>query len=43
VPEAQPRTLVNGMRDAFDLPGTPIRITLREKDNSFAERKKRQR
>jgi hypothetical protein len=30
-------------RDAFDPPGTPIRITLREKDNPFAGRKKRQR
>jgi GTP-binding protein len=43
VPEAYLRYLVNGMRNAFDLPGTPIRITLREKDNPFAGRKKRQR
>ena len=31
------------MRDAFDLPGTPIRITLREKKNPYADRKTRQR
>jgi len=37
------RYLTNGLRDGFDLPGTPIRITLREKDNPFAGRKKRQR
>ena len=43
VPEAYLRYLINGMRDAFDLPGTPIRVTLREKDNPFAGRKKRQR
>ena len=27
------------LREAFDLPGTPIRLTLREKDNPYAERK----
>jgi len=32
---------VNSMRGAFDLPGTPIRITLREKDNPFAHKAKR--
>jgi GTPase len=29
------------MREAFDLPGTPIRLTLREKDNPYADRKRR--
>ena len=29
------------MREAFDLPGTPIRITLREKANPFAHKRKR--
>ncbi len=29
VPEAYRRYLVNGLRDAFALPGTPIRLTLR--------------
>ena len=39
VPEAYRRYLVNGLREAFDLPGTPIRLTMREKDNPFAGRK----
>jgi GTP-binding protein len=43
VPEAYKRYLINGLRETFDLPGTPIRLTLREKDNPFAGRKKRQR
>ncbi len=43
IPESYLRYLVHGLRDAFDLPGTPIRITLREKENPFAGRKKRQR
>jgi GTP-binding protein len=34
---------VHGLRDQFGLPGTPIRVTLREKENPFAGRKKRQR
>ena len=40
VPEGYKRYLVNTLREAFDLPGTPIRLTLREKDNPYAERKK---
>ena len=43
IPESYQRYLVNGLREAFDLPGTPIRVTLREKDNPFAHRKSRQR
>jgi len=43
IPESYLRYLVHGMRDHFDLPGTPIRITLREKANPFAGRKSRQR
>jgi GTP-binding protein len=39
VPDAYLRYLTNSLRDAFDLPGTPIRITLREKKNPFAGRK----
>jgi GTP-binding protein len=39
VPEAYRRYLVNGLREAFDLPGTPIRLTMREKDNRYAGRK----
>ena len=39
VPEAYRRYLINGLRAAFDLPGTPIRLTLREKANPYARRK----
>ena len=39
VPDAYRRYLVNGLREAFDLPGTPIRLTMREKENPFAGRK----
>jgi GTP-binding protein len=41
VPPAYRRYLVNELREAFDLPGTPIRLTLREKANPFAGRKTR--
>lgn len=36
VPDAYKRYLVNSLRENFDLPGTPIRLTLREKANPFA-------
>jgi GTP-binding protein len=39
VPEAYRRYLVNALREAFDLAGTPIRLTLREKKNPYAKRK----
>jgi GTP-binding protein len=41
VPTSYLRYLTNSLRGAFDLPGTPIRITLREKDNPFAYKAKR--
>jgi GTP-binding protein len=41
VPDAYRRYLVNALRDSFDLPGTPIRLTLREKENPYAPRKGR--
>jgi len=41
VPTSYLRYLTNSMREAFDLPGTPIRITLREKANPFAHKRKR--
>jgi len=41
VPDAYLRYLVNGLRQTFDLPGVPIRIALREKDNPFAGRAKK--
>jgi GTP-binding protein len=43
VPEAYKRYLVNSLRETFDLPGTPIRLTLREKENPFKGRAKRKR
>ena len=36
VPDSYKRYLVNSLRDEFDLPGVPVRITLREKSNPFA-------
>jgi GTPase len=41
VPQSYLRYLVNSLREAFDLPGTPVRITLREKANPFAHKRKR--
>src|SRR4030081_2254737 len=41
VPESYLRYLVNSLRGFFDLPGTPVRITLREKANPFAHNRKR--
>ena len=39
--ETYRRYLVNGLRENFALPGTPIRLTLRSKPNPYANRKKR--
>jgi GTPase len=41
VPQAYLRYLTNSLREAFDVPGTPVRITLREKQNPFAHKRKR--
>lgn len=41
LPESYTRYLVNGMREAFDLPGVPIRLAFREAENPFAGKKKR--
>jgi GTP-binding protein len=41
VPQAYLRYLTNSLRESFDLPGTPVRITLREKANPFAHKRKR--
>jgi GTPase len=41
LPETYRRYLINGIREAFDLPGTPIRLTLRAKANPYAGRKRR--
>jgi GTPase len=39
LPDDYRRYLVNSLRETFDLPGTPIRLTLREKANPYASRK----
>jgi GTPase len=41
LPDAYRRYLVNELRERFDLPGTPIRLTLRTKANPYAGRKRR--
>ncbi|MGC2780256.1 MAG: ribosome biogenesis GTPase Der [Bradyrhizobium sp.] len=41
IPQSYLRYLTNSMREAFELPGTPVRITLREKANPFAHKRKR--
>jgi GTP-binding protein len=41
VPDSYKRYLMNSLREAFDMPGTPIRVTLREKDNPFKGRARR--
>jgi GTP-binding protein len=43
IPESYLRYLTHGLRDHFDLPGTPIRITLREKANPYGHKKSKQR
>jgi len=41
VPQTYLRYLVNSLREHFELPGTPVRISLREKANPFAHKRKR--
>jgi GTPase len=41
LPETYRRYLINGLREKFALPGTPIRLTLRTKPNPYAARKRR--
>jgi GTPase len=41
VPDAYRRYLINSLRETFGLPGTPIRLTLREKKNPYAKRKRK--
>ena len=41
IPQSYLRYLTNSLREAFELPGTPVRITLREKANPFAHKRKR--
>ena len=41
IPAAYTRYLVNSIRETFELPGVPIRLMLREKENPYAGRAKR--
>ncbi|NIK46386.1 GTP-binding protein [Variibacter gotjawalensis] len=41
VPEAYRRYLINSLRESFELPGTPIRLMLREKENPFDDKSSR--
>jgi GTPase len=41
VPDSYRRYLVNALREAFGLPGVPIRLTLREKANPYVGKAKR--
>ncbi len=41
LPESYQRYLVNGLRQTFGLPGTPIRLTLKQGDNPYAGKKRR--
>ncbi len=41
MPASYTRYLVNGLRTAFDMPGTPIRLILRAPDNPYAGRAKK--
>jgi len=42
LPESYSRYLVNGLRDSFDMPGTPVRLTMRSQaeQNPYKDRKK---
>jgi GTP-binding protein len=37
LPEDYRRYMVNSFREAFDIPGVPIRVNLRGTDNPYAE------
>jgi GTPase len=43
LPVSYERFLMNGLRQSFDLPGVPIRISKKTSDNPFAEKKTRRR
>ncbi|HUI22490.1 MAG TPA: ribosome biogenesis GTPase Der [Methylocella sp.] len=43
LPASYERFLVNGLRQAFDLPGVPIRISKRTGENPYARKRPRQR
>jgi GTP-binding protein len=43
MPQSYVRYLINGLRDTFEMPGVPIRLSLRTSDNPFASRAKKKR
>jgi GTP-binding protein len=40
LPESYSRYLVNGLREAFNMPGVPIRLYVRGGKNPYAEDRK---
>ena len=38
MPETYKRYLINELREAFDLPGVPIRLVLKQGKNPFADK-----
>ena len=38
MPEQYKRFLVNGIRDAFEMPGVPIRLFVRQSSNPYADK-----
>jgi len=43
LPDSYLRYLENGLREAFELPGTPLRLSLRKGDNPYAPKGRRKR
>lgn len=43
MPQSYVRYLMNGLRETFDMPGVPIRLSLRTSDNPYANRAKKRR
>ncbi|MEM8616075.1 MAG: ribosome biogenesis GTPase Der [Pseudomonadota bacterium] len=41
MPESYKRYLINGLREAFDMPGVPIRLILRQSANPYADKPRR--
>ncbi|GGA77210.1 GTPase Der [Brucella endophytica] len=41
MPQSYLRYLINGLRETFDMPGVPIRLSLKTSDNPFAGRAKK--
>jgi len=39
LPKSYERYLINGLRDEFDMPGTPIRLYFRKRDNPYVDKK----